>query len=100
MRDVIFNEQERFSGVLVELRDEVRELDLDELSTLLQEYALPEEAEEQVNPALAPRGVEEALLDGLNRRNPRYNHRSHILWIADRPRCGTDFSCRRSLSRL
>jgi hypothetical protein len=63
MRDVIFNEEETFSGALEELRDDIRELDLDELSTLLQEYALPEEAEEQVNPALAPRGVEEALLD-------------------------------------
>jgi hypothetical protein len=63
MRDVIFDEEETFSGALKELRDDIRELELDELSTLLQEYALPEEAEEQVNPALAPRGLEEALLD-------------------------------------
>jgi hypothetical protein len=61
-RDVTFDEGETFSGDLEELRDDIRELNLDELSTLLQEYALPEEAED-VDQTLAPRGVGEALLD-------------------------------------
>jgi hypothetical protein len=61
-RDVISDEGETFSGDLEELRDDIRELNLDELSTLLQECALPEEAED-VDPTLAPRGVGEALLD-------------------------------------
>jgi hypothetical protein len=34
MRDVIFNEEETFSGALEELRDDIRELDLNELSSL------------------------------------------------------------------
>ncbi|KAL2137577.1 hypothetical protein VTI28DRAFT_8991 [Corynascus sepedonium] len=63
MRDVVFNEQETFSGRLEELRDDIKEIDLDKLSTLLQEYAIQELPDEQVNPALAPRGVEEDLVE-------------------------------------
>lgn len=62
MREVIFNEQETFSGKLEDLRDDIREVDLDELSTLLKEYALPDpQSDLQTNPSLAPRGVEELL---------------------------------------
>ncbi|KAK4242955.1 hypothetical protein C7999DRAFT_36722, partial [Corynascus novoguineensis] len=59
MRDVVFNEEETFSGRLEELYDDIKEVDLAELSTLLQDYALQEQTDEQVNPALAPRGVED-----------------------------------------
>ena len=41
-RDVIFNEEERFTGDLEALKDDVREVDLEELARLLQQVALPD----------------------------------------------------------
>ena len=41
-RDVVFNEEERFTGDLEKLKDDVREVDLEELVKLLQKVALPE----------------------------------------------------------
>ena len=41
-RDVVFNEEERFTGDLEKLKDDVREVDLEELAKLLQKVALPE----------------------------------------------------------
>ena len=41
-RDVVFNEEERFTGDLEKLKDDVREVDLEELAKVLQKGALPE----------------------------------------------------------
>ena len=60
-RDVIFDEQETFSGVLEELRDDVREMDRDELARLLSEFSIPEQPDEQVNHAPTPEGVDDVL---------------------------------------
>ena len=60
-RAVIFNEQETFSGALEELRDDIREIDRDELARLLSEFALPEAEEEQVDRARPTEGVDDAL---------------------------------------
>ena len=42
-RDVVFNEHETFNGSIEALKDDIRELNLEELSRLLQEHAVPEE---------------------------------------------------------
>ena len=49
-RDVDFNEHEMFNGDLEALKDDIRELDLDELSQLLQECAIPEADPEEETP--------------------------------------------------
>lgn len=58
-RDVIFDEQETFSGALEELRDDIREIDRDELARLLSEFSIPKKSDEQVNRAHAPEGVDD-----------------------------------------
>ena len=45
-RDVVFNEHETFNGSIEALKDDIRELDLEELSRLLQEHMVPEETGE------------------------------------------------------
>src|SRR2546421_8427574 len=45
-RDVVFNEHETFNGSIEALKDDIRELDLEELSRLLQEHVVPEETGE------------------------------------------------------
>jgi len=45
-RDVVFNEHETFNGSIEALKDDIRELDLEELSRLLQEHAVLEETGE------------------------------------------------------
>ena len=42
-RDVIFNEEERFTGNLEALKNDVREVDLEELAKLLQKVTLPDD---------------------------------------------------------
>jgi hypothetical protein len=50
-RDVIFDEQETFDGNLESLRDDIREIDLEELAELLQKCSIPEEEQGgQVHP--------------------------------------------------
>ena len=44
-RDVVFNEYERFTGDLEKLKDDVKEVDLEELAKLLQKVALPDNEE-------------------------------------------------------
>ena len=44
--DVVFNKHEMFNGSIEALKDDIRELDLEELSRLLQEHVVPEETGE------------------------------------------------------
>ena len=62
---MIFDEQETFSGVLEELRNDIREIDRDKLASLLSEFSILEQPDEQVDRAPAPEGVDSALLSQL-----------------------------------
>jgi hypothetical protein len=62
MHDAIFNEQETFSGALQDLRDDIKEVDRDELARLLSEFTLPSSSHEQVEPTYIPKGVDDTLL--------------------------------------
>src|SRR3989440_12983679 len=45
-RDIVFNEHEMFNGSIEALKDDICELNLEELSRLLQELTVPEETGE------------------------------------------------------
>ena len=62
-RDVIFDEQETFDGNLESLKDDIRELNLDELADLLRKCSIPNQ--EQVYPVQEEPREEVRDLDGL-----------------------------------
>ena len=73
-RDIIFDKHQRFSSRLKELRDNIKEIDRDELVRLLSEYSLLEQLEQPEQAALVPaaKGVRDNVLL-LQLQNPVQN---------------------------